>query len=243
MVALVTADAVRLPNALVIPARSDESPFAAAPPGASVRLEVPSVFRAGAWGADLGAGRALELHSGGVTVRVVRWWAPPRPRITARALGRLDELRELIDRMVPPLPPYLTVPAEALRTALASHQRRRTTDAVTGLLGLGPGLTPVGDDVLAATLVTLFALGRPDPGLAATVSTLAPARTTAVSTTLLTHAATGHCIPQLACVLAALDRDRALSGPVAELVQVGHTSGAALAHGALLALGGAACPS
>jgi hypothetical protein len=59
---------------------------------------------------------------------------------------------------------------------------------------------------------------------------MAPARTTALSTALLWHAARGECIAEVTAVLA---DPRGLA--VAALLRVGHTSGAALVTGLLAA--------
>jgi hypothetical protein len=147
--------------------------------------------------------------------RVARWWRVPRPRIrdldavVAEVAARVPE--------IPDLPDGLDVP---------------------GLLGRGPGLTPVGDDVLAGALVTLGALGDPAfHRLGAAVRELAPTRTTFVSTALLHHATRGECVPELAAVL------DGVAGAVDALLRVGHTSGAGLARGVLAAAGLARVPA
>ncbi|AYY12953.1 DUF2877 domain-containing protein [Actinobacteria bacterium YIM 96077] len=122
--------------------------------------------------------------------------------------------------------------------------------AVDALLGLGPGLTPAGDDILAGALVTMRALEkatvarRDDPRrvtadqLASAVAAAHPhSRTSAVSAGLLAYAARGQCVPQFTALLTALDSP---GGDIAaahrRLLAVGHTSGAALYTGALCAL-------
>jgi hypothetical protein len=125
------------------------------------------------------------------------------------------------------------LPARALRL-LAEADR----GAVAGLLGLGDGLTPAGDDVLAGWLVTRHAAGLDGEPVAAAVAR-ARHRTTTLSATLLDRAAAGETVPQLRDVLAGVaaglppDRTRAL---VDDLLAVGHSSGAGLALGASLAL-------
>jgi hypothetical protein len=110
--------------------------------------------------------------------------------------------------------------------------------AAVGLLGRGPGLTPSGDDVLAGFLIGAAAFGVDAAALRAAIETLAPARTTALSAALLWHAARGECIDELAAVAAVLTSER---GPeqaeraVRRLLSVGHSSGAALAKGLVLA--------
>lgn len=98
------------------------------------------------------------------------------------------------------------------------------------LLGRGPGLTPLGDDVLAGWLTTRAALGRPDPVLAAAVRRRLGV-TTLLSATLLECALHGEALPQLADWLAAPD-----DTTTAALLAVGATSGAGLLAGARLAL-------
>jgi hypothetical protein len=106
------------------------------------------------------------------------------------------------------------------------------------LLGSGPGLTPSGDDVLAGLLVAAHAVA--DPRLATwqaqTRAALRERTTTAVSRGLLTHALDGWATPELAgFVTAACAGD--LTAALPTLLAVGHTSGAALAAGALHVLG------
>ena len=167
------------------------------------------------------------LRLGGVVVRPARWWRPPTPVLSDVAAVRsrapvLPPLREL-NRSARP----------AQRVAGARFQR-----TVEGLLGLGPGLTPAGDDVLAAALVALRAAGSPlADDLASAVAAGRPdVRTTLVSAALLRHAAQGECIPELATVLRALDGRGNLDRALGALHAVGHTSGDALAAGLRFAL-------
>jgi hypothetical protein len=159
--------------------------------------------------ARVGDGRVV---AGPLTVAVARWWAPRRPRRGIRR-DRVDLLSGL----------------------LAEHPAPVPVDApVTDLVGLGPGLTPAGDDVLAGMLVALHHHPALRDPVAAEVSRLAPTRTTALSAALLRHGADGLALPavvDVADVLAGHGDD--LRTPVARLVAVGHSSGAALAHGLL----------
>jgi hypothetical protein len=145
--------------------------------------------------------RARRLVSGPTTWRVGRWWTPPRPQ----GLTPPD--------VVPDLPEGAW-PVEEIRP-----------DA---LLGLGPGLTPAGDDVLAA-----HATGdlRGPRWRAQTLEALGTRTTTAVSRGLLRHAADGWATPQLADFVTAACRGDAAS-ETRRLLAVGHSSGAALAGGA-----------
>ncbi len=118
------------------------------------------------------------------------------------------------------------------------RQARRAVDRVDideRLLGRGPGLTPSGDDVLAGYLAGAAAYGLPADALRAFVHANAVRRTTTLSAALLRHAAAGEAIPQISGLLDALGGRRPLGGALAELVAVGHTSGAALASGVVAA--------
>lgn len=134
------------------------------------------------------------------------------------------------------------LPATALDGLVAGR-----ADAVPALLGRGSGLTPVGDDVLAGWLATTVAAttaaGTPATGaVAEEVDRLAPGSTTLLSSTLLDCARRGDVIPQFRAVLLDLaapgdgDVDGSVDGSVDALVRVGHTSGAGMVLGTLLAL-------
>ncbi len=155
----------------------------------------------------------------GASVSIVREWAPTVvPRVTpspARAAALRKTLAEIT----------IDVPI--------CHD-------VDLMIGRGSGLTPSGDDVLAGFLLGCRAFGVDAGSLPAAVLAAAP-RTSALSAALLRHAVAGRCLPQFAAVAAALNRGPALNygvdGALAALLRVGHTSGAALAHGLALAAG------
>lgn len=102
-------------------------------------------------------------------------------------------------------------------------------DAVEGLVGLGPGLTPAGDDFLGGALVALHTLGRPELArrLAAWLLPRARGRTHAISLAHLTCAANGEAAAPLHEVLAAVCSPAApgLEAGLARLAGIGHTSG------------------
>ena len=103
---------------------------------------------------------------------------------------------------------------------------RLTTVHLDRLLGRGPGLTPLGDDVLAGWFATRAALGTPDAVLAGAVRRRLGV-TTLLSATLIDCAIRGEVLPQLGAWLAApapATRDA--------LLAVGATSGAGLMTGA-----------
>jgi Protein of unknown function (DUF2877) len=215
LVSVATADALRLP--------------------ASLQLAEP--LPGGVGTARAGLGRVL-LDT--VCVRVRRWWRPPAPvvRNPRRASVRAAAAAPLL----PPLEPAVAAAVAPLLEAVRGGDARPgPARAVAGLVGLGGGLTPAGDDVLVGALVALRALergGHAAPGRLA--SDLARAAwshgTTTLSAALLQDAGRGWCVPELAAVLAAADGRGELTTSVSRLLAVGHSSGAAMAHGAVLVL-------
>ncbi len=219
---IAAADAVRVPCAVVIEAKSH-----------------PVQSPAGTIG-TVGGG---VLVVGDVTYRVSRWWRPPRPRgLGAVPPARLaGAVRWLNGRVADPLDAAGRAAVADLVQALGAGES--PAPAVAQLLGRGPGLTPTGDDVLAGALVALAALGAPAAaGLGDAVTAAAPAATTTVSAALLAHAARGECIPQLADLVEAIGAEGgdpaagALPRTAGALLAVGHCSGAGLLHGVLVGL-------
>lgn len=111
------------------------------------------------------------------------------------------------------------------------------------LIGLGPGLTPSGDDYLVGLLAGLDAAGhRSRPALATAVRYAAPDRTTWIGATTLRHAAAGRYAERLHDVLIALADGAAvgLESAVERAMAYGATSGADTLVGLFAALGIAA---
>lgn len=166
-----------------------------------------------------------------------------RSRLPALAVGtaavhggvlHLDDepvvVRRLVDTRVParsPLPRTGLRPTPGLPAEV-------TPDAVAGLVGRGEGLTPLGDDVLCGWLALHRAAGVATPEVDAAVLAHLH-RTTLLSAELLRCALRGEVVPQFAALVTALGT---LAEPAARaaLTAVGHTSGAAMVHGAALAL-------
>lgn len=180
--------------------------------------------------ASVGGGRMSLGAEDVVVVRTVDASVPPMQRTDpvdaearlARAVG--DRLRCV----------RAELPASALE-ALADGR----AEAVTALLGRGSGLTPVGDDVLAGWIATAVAACPDAAGFPVSVAVAgrAPSATTLLSATLIDCARRGDVLPEFRTLLldlAAPDR-RDLGGSARELLAVGHTSGAGLLLGTLLA--------
>ncbi|MDX6324524.1 MAG: hypothetical protein QOK15_878 [Nocardioidaceae bacterium] len=183
--------------------------------GGSVELPGCSVDVVGSFGAEVG----------GIAEHRVRRAAVRAQELATLSAGALDPVRALL-------------PVEALR-GLATGD----SSSVRHLLGRGPGLTPLGDDVLSGWLVTAVTTGHEAlPPVRDAVAGYA-ARTTLLSATLLGCAARGEALPQVRDLLHSLDgppeaSERALD----RLVAVGGTSGAGLALGCLTALDRACLP-
>jgi hypothetical protein len=127
---------------------------------------------------------------------------------------------------------------ESLVGAVRSGDPADARRAGRELTGRGPGLTPVGDDVLAAAALTVASAGTSKPAPSARrrawLAALAPPdlreRTTSVSATLLELAVRGHGIgPACELLRPGPVHERRLRGELASLRRLGHTTGAAYA--------------
>ncbi len=144
-----------------------------------------------------------------------------------------------------PAAEQLVAGREVLASALAGE--RTMDEAADHLVGLGPGLTPAGDDLLAGAVAgsVIFgrALARPSAldiatQLAAAAGDRA-ARTTVLAADLLRHAATGAVAEPVAEVCRALTGQCPVEPALDRLLAVGHTSGRDVAEGLLLGVGAA----
>ncbi len=131
----------------------------------------------------------------------------------------------------------------ALAAALERPQPAPLLAAACGLLGVGAGLTPSGDDVVGGALFALAHRPGPQPGwLAGTIDAIHAAareRTHAISASLLVDLAAGQSYAVLHDFLHALAHDRDAAGVPAALgalVALGHTSGWDLFAGFALAV-------
>jgi hypothetical protein len=160
-----------------------------------------------------------RVELGGPTVRVVRWWAPPVVRPPSGGEPRWAELAGLLRDVRPPA-----------RLDDGHHD----ADPLE-LLGWGSGLTPAGDDVLAGWLLAVHHHAAARDELLPVVAAARHA-TSALSAALLEEAAGGRGVPAALAVADALcghgDLPE-LGAALDRLLRVGHTSGAALAHGLL----------
>jgi hypothetical protein len=112
-----------------------------------------------------------------------------------------------------------------------------SVDPVSGLVGLGPGLTPSGDDFLIGALAALDAIHqtKTHAALGEAVAAAAPARTSPLSASFLRAAAAGHVGENLHALVAAVVCGH-LDAAAAAAGRIGHTSGWDMLVGVVLAL-------
>ncbi|WP_246148895.1 DUF2877 domain-containing protein [Nonomuraea turkmeniaca] len=230
VIAVITGAAIRLPNSALL---AGPLPHVTVGDEASV------------------GDRAIDL--GPLSLSVRRWW-DPAPSLAPAEPGSLAGAAAILARPAEPRPGLDGNGAVAsLSAACATGWLLGVVTAAEQLIGLGPGLTPSGDDVLAGLLVTLRHVGRAArteravwlaDWLGATVTFDARTRTTPLSATLLHCAARGEASPEVLAVLRGVTGEQALEPALNRLRRLGHTSGADLAQGvaigvrAVLSLGG-----
>ena len=136
--------------------------------------------------------------------------------------------------------PYCASALPAIRTLLegvAAGDRRRIDRGLDALLGLGPGLTPSGDDVLCGILYVLLRSDASERAgvrmLAQAAAAEAPAKTNAVSAAYLTAIAGGEDYERMQGVwLELTGEDVSRAG---QLLEVGSCSGGDMLFGMLAA--------
>jgi hypothetical protein len=113
--------------------------------------------------------------------------------------------------------------SDALRTG---HTPAIAPAPVQGLIGLGPGLTPSGDDFLVGALALLDALAerKVHAALARVIADTPPASTSALSRCFLRAAAAGHIGEHLHCAVASVISGKPDSA-IAAVRNIGHSSG------------------
>jgi hypothetical protein len=175
--------------------------------------------------------------------------------LRARAAAVLDALG-LVDAQAGAAPAFAAPDAagaggeraraglEHLRRALADRHDGAAARAAERLLGLGGGLTPEGDDVLAATAAVAAAAGDAAgfaaPDRARWLDALVPddvaTRTTALSATLLALAREGRIVEPVHRLLDPAAGDAAWRAALATLAATGASTGRAYAAAAATAL-------
>ena len=253
VIAVLAQDAVRHPSALVLPMCTADRPFTG----------MDATDRATVGDGRLMLGGLDHADGAGLVLRVGRWYDPV-PRIVPPDRSMLPRVADLIEVAASrSTDDPRDTGRSAARTALSRLGRalvdgevgaERPEDLAEAMLGLGPGLTPSGDDMLAGLLATLVHL-PPDRAVAARLAAVrrrvrerASGRTTLLSARLLDDALDGAVAAPFALLLRAIaevpqgrdgghvDRSVALRDAVDAVLQVGSTSGADLLLGTAVAL-------
>ena len=196
-------------------------------------LRLAETSRALTWGVEpgdealVGEGRVVLPR---LTVTAVRTWRPrpvgvvPYAAVEAPATwsGMVSEpLREL-----------------AGDVAAAAARGHSLGGRVRGLVGAGAGLTPSGDDALCGVLLVLKAAGHPAAERLAAAVAERLGSTTSLSASLLRQAMDGYAVPAVVRLVSAAvaGRPAERESALADVLAIGHTSGADLAAGVLAAL-------
>lgn len=114
-------------------------------------------------------------------------------------------------------------------------------ERIAPLLGLGPGLTPSGDDYLGGVLIALHAVGRDAEAerIWSVIQYVTPSATNDISAAHLVAAAQGFGSAPLHALLTAIiggERDQRLADLAAAVIRIGHTSGWDALAGAFMAI-------
>jgi hypothetical protein len=210
VIALLSSDAVRLPIGLILPVSSHEFPLSC--------LRGP-------------------VAVGSRSVRIGDWSCRVSRLVSRQAPADLAPDRLACEHLAHRLAMYQSADSDlGLPDSLLDDvdSPEVAADLVRRLLGVGTGLTPAGDDVLAGLLVGLWSFGQRAEPLRLAVLAGLPAGTTDLSAALLRCAARGESIPQVNQLLRTMSGGAwqgRLDHAIYDLVRVGHTSGAALATG------------
>ncbi|WP_344830018.1 DUF2877 domain-containing protein [Actinocorallia longicatena] len=227
VVALVGSESVARPaNAIVVPSNGRWGPFAGVREGDD------------GW---VGDGHA---EAGTLRVRVKRWWDPSPvlgPVSTSRLRQGAMQLESGLDVSSCGLAGHPG--PRLLAERCAAGDLAHAVLAAEKIVGLGPGLTPSGDDVIAGLLLSLRLLGGSLDGgsraiwladwLGAAVTADAQTRTTSLSASLLHCAARGQAAGEAAAVLRGLAGQESLVPAVRRLMSTGRNSGPDVAWGLL----------
>jgi hypothetical protein len=252
LVSLAHAEGSRLPHGIVVDLWH---------PCLSALVRGRAVWLVGEDGADGATPGAIHIETAGAALwdpSVVGLAAEPAPgwaerlREAWRLLsegGRPESLAALVGPPRPLDPFQRRSAALAGRLLGALSRGEDPAPAAEGLIGLGPGLTPAGDDLLTGLLIGAWSLSLAPAEAAlrdrlAQVAAAAHGSTTDVSAAYLYHAAQGRATGRLRDVLLALARpDPRLRGPGPRLAEaipralaMGRTSGADGLLGLLSAL-------
>ncbi|WP_449276776.1 oxamate carbamoyltransferase subunit AllH family protein [Leucobacter sp. GX24907] len=223
----------------------------------------------GSLGTESGLDLGLDLHAAVA-------WSPEAIPIGMRGVAALHGLAGALDRrlavegvrggVLGPAPhagPVESAVAARLLRATkllssAISNRRAVDGAVLSLLGLGPGLTPSGDDYLAGLALVSASPGSGLSDVANAVLRIVAhhrQRTTELSAVTIREAAEGRAAQSLldllhaglpeppargAVALSTVDLDARIHAPLLRVLRIGHSSGSDLVSGIIAGLRAAA---
>ena len=190
------------------------------------RISPASEIDVGSGTLRVGSKGTLKVGTAAIRLSSAERWNPVPPW---RSLGQESRtcLIETIGKAmaispVQPAIPFEPPPDAGDTDALASY--------AGGLAGLGPGLTPSGDDVLMGWLHALFVLYPPEEARASAevIAVSAAPRTTTLSAAWLYAAAAGEAggLWHLVVESARTGDEPGLRDAIARILATGHTSGA-----------------
>jgi hypothetical protein len=165
-------------------------------------------------------------------------WEPPAWPAVASSDRLAQTCTTLARRLAVEAPqhgPMISKRIARLETWLSGP--RSTMEEVHGIVGLGPGLTPSGDDALIGALAMFDALAERNAhaALARAIDAIAPGQTSPLSHCFLRAATAGHISERFHTIVSSVvvgDLDRA----IATARTIGHSSGWDMLTGAMLAL-------
>lgn len=194
-------------------------------------LQVPAAHlvvdfsRAAVWNGSVAA--ASPGLNGAEVQRALRHQAPDQgvaPALFSSSRPHAALQRALAARMAQTLP--------MLAHATAKGDAGAVVSALSALVGLGPGLTPAGDDFIVGYLAALWSRSRREPGIAALLCAIATPvgqmslLTNAISRQMLLDALQGQFAERLTDVVRCICEGGDVARASVRALEVGHSSGA-----------------
>lgn len=219
-------------------------------PGCSVEVGAPVRFNCRDQSGVRLLGGQLTVETGAAAV-----WHPPRPpdqiapgfavalatlEATVGSQAGLDGLARLALGLDSPDDAVARIAKPRLARFASWLDVRSGGAAPTDLIGLGPGLTPSGDDLLCGAMIGLRAAQRADKAaeLSRQVAIAAPGLTTPLSCAFLTAAGDGQAAERLHLAVNAIvaGQTARIAALAADVGAIGHSSGWDALAGVVLAL-------
>jgi hypothetical protein len=168
--------------------------------------------------------RGLEWHGGSLPLEGAAIYDPLMPRVD-NGPWLLERLEAIGSAFESPADAGSPEAARLLADAIRGDDTARAAAAADALVGRGTGLTPEGDDLLAATAAVAHSCGVRSAWIEALLPRGLQARTTALSASLLHHAVNGRAVAPYADLF---DRNsETWRGSLLTLAGLGHSTGRA----------------